>query len=41
MINSDGPAEETPRRYRNPPVEHRFRCLWQSQGTTAQDTRAC
>src|SRR3984893_841766 len=25
MIDSDGPAEETPRRYRNPPIEHRFR----------------
>jgi len=25
MTDSDGPAEETPRRYRNPPVEHRFR----------------
>lgn len=25
MIDPDGPAEETPRRYRNPPVEHRFR----------------
>src|SRR3984893_7722471 len=25
MTDSDGPAEETPRRYPNPPVEHRFR----------------
>jgi hypothetical protein len=25
MTDSDGPAEETPRRYRNPPIEHRFR----------------
>jgi Family of unknown function (DUF5681) len=25
MNNSDAPAEETPRRYRNPPVEHRFK----------------
>jgi hypothetical protein len=25
MTDSDDPAEETPRRYRNPPVEHRFR----------------
>ena len=25
MIDSDGPAEETPRRYRTPPIEHRFR----------------
>ena len=25
MIDSDGPAEETSRRYRNPPIEHRFR----------------
>jgi uncharacterized protein DUF5681 len=25
MIDSDGPAEETPRRHRNPPIEHRFR----------------
>jgi hypothetical protein len=25
MIDSDGPTEETPRRYRNPPIEHRFR----------------
>ena len=25
MTDSDSPAEETPRRYRNPPVEHRFR----------------
>jgi Family of unknown function (DUF5681) len=25
MTDPDGPAEETPRRYRNPPVEHRFR----------------
>jgi hypothetical protein len=25
MTDSDGPAEETPRRYRNPPSEHRFR----------------
>jgi hypothetical protein len=24
MIDSDGPAED-PRRYRNPPIEHRFR----------------
>jgi uncharacterized protein DUF5681 len=25
MTDSDGPAEETLRRYRNPPIEHRFR----------------
>jgi hypothetical protein len=25
MTDSDGPAEKTPRRYRNPPIEHRFR----------------
>ena len=25
MTDSDGPTEETPRRYRSPPVEHRFR----------------
>jgi Family of unknown function (DUF5681) len=25
MTDPDGPAEETPRRYRNPPSEHRFR----------------
>jgi hypothetical protein len=25
MIDSDGSAKETPRRYRNPPIEHRFR----------------
>jgi hypothetical protein len=25
MSDSDGPVEETPRRYRNPPIEHRFR----------------
>ena len=25
MTEPDGPAEETPRRYRNPPIEHRFR----------------
>jgi hypothetical protein len=25
MTDSDGPAKETPRRYRNPPSEHRFR----------------
>ncbi|MGI8568236.1 MAG: DUF5681 domain-containing protein [Methylocella sp.] len=25
MTDPDGPAEETPRRYRNPPIEHRFR----------------
>jgi Family of unknown function (DUF5681) len=25
MTDSDDPAEETPRRYRNPPSEHRFR----------------
>ena len=25
MTDSNGPAVETPRRYRNPPIEHRFR----------------
>ncbi len=25
MTDPDGPAEETPRRYRSPPIEHRFR----------------
>jgi Family of unknown function (DUF5681) len=25
MTDPDGSAEETPRRYRNPPIEHRFR----------------
>ena len=25
MSDPDGPVEETPRRYRNPPIEHRFR----------------
>ena len=25
MTDPDGPADETPRRYRNPPSEHRFR----------------
>ena len=25
MTDSKGPADKTPRRYRNPPVEHRFR----------------
>ena len=25
MSDSDSPVEETPRRYRNPPIEHRFR----------------
>jgi Family of unknown function (DUF5681) len=25
MSDLDGPVEETPRRYRNPPIEHRFR----------------
>ena len=25
MNETDDPAEETPRRYRNPPIEHRFR----------------
>jgi hypothetical protein len=25
MTGPDGPAEETPRHYRNPPIEHRFR----------------
>jgi Family of unknown function (DUF5681) len=25
MSDSDGPSEETARRYRNPPIEHRFR----------------
>jgi hypothetical protein len=24
MTDSNGPAVETPRRYRNPPIEHRF-----------------
>ena len=25
MTDSKGPADKTPRRYRNPPIEHRFR----------------
>jgi hypothetical protein len=25
VTDSDGPADKTPRRYRNPPIEHRFR----------------
>ena len=33
-------CSQTPRCYRNLPIEHRFR-IWQSQGTTPQDTRAC